>query len=292
MAAMAVAMIEIVHADCLTLTAEDFAEFHALFVDPPYSEHVHANAASMGTQGAGSMGAHKRDLTFASLSPELLRHIALATAHVRRWSCVFSDHESTHLWRAASTAEYIRMVPWVRWSQPQLSGDRPPTGSEAVSIFHARAPGRKHWNGPGSLTHFSRRCLRGLNKQPTEKPLDLMMDIVSWFSDPGEYVLDMCAGAGTTALACQLLGRHCLAVELDPNWAACANERLRGALSDRDRARATEWCQTSLDEALRVPAPKAANGSDVKTYERALRRISDIERVAAQLGSTNAQKIA
>lgn len=284
-------MIEVIHADALDLDASDLHGFDVLIVDPPYSEHVHANAVSTGTAGAGP---RDRDFGFTHLSPELRAQIALAAASVRRWSIVFSDHESTHEWRAAmhdAGAEYVRMVPWIRWSQPQLSGDRPCTGSEAVLAFHAmsigarggRKPLRKHWNGPGSLTHFDRRCMRGVEKHPAEKPLDLMLDLVSYFSDPGDTVLDLCGGAGTTALACRLLGRSCVLVEADARWATIARGRVSGPLSGRDEARALEWCEAVHAEALTVPTPSASDGSDVRTWERAQRRLADVATVAGVL---------
>ncbi len=281
----------IVHADALTHALELAPECDTLIVDPPYSEHVHANTASMGTAGAGP---HVRPLGFTSLTPALQETIAACAAAVRRWSVVFTDLEGTYAWRHRCDfkgAEYVREVPWIRWSQPQLSGDRPPSGAEAVLHFHAqkiggrggRSPVAKRWNGPGSLTHYARRCLRGADKHPTEKPLDLMLDLVSWYSDPGETVFDPCAGAGTTALAARLLGRECVALELDATWAAHATARELDALSDRDRERATEWVTSTLNEAERVPAPKAADGSDVRTWERAQRRIADAARVAEWL---------
>lgn len=287
-------MIEVIHADALDLDAAFFAQFDSLVVDPPYSAHVHENAASVGVAGGEGMGAHDRDLGFASLTAELRLQIATAAASVQRWSCIFSDFESTGVWRAACDlegAEYIRLVPWIRWSQPQLSGDRPCTGAEAVSIFHrqvtgargGRKPVAKHWNGPGSLTHFDRRCMRGADKHPTEKPLDLALDLVSWFSDPGESVLDLCAGAGTTAVAARLLGRDCVCVEIDEVWAARAGRRATAQLSPRDRTRAEEWCITVAAEAERTPVPTAADGSDRKTYERAQRRLADVERVRGAL---------
>lgn len=279
--------IEIMHADVLDVDPSVFAEFDVMITDPPYSDHVHDSATSIGTGGAG---VRERDLGFAALTPELRTVLAYGAAAVRRWSCVFSDFEGTGAWWAAveeAGAEAVRLVPWVRWSQPQLSGDRPCTGAEAVLIWHAqqigarggRKPRAKHWNGPGSLTHFDRRAMRGKYKHPTEKPIDLMLDLVSWFSDPGESVIDPCAGSGTTALACRLLGRDCVALERDEQWANHALGRVRGPLSDRDRARAEEWCGWILDEAGRVPEPKADDGSDVKTYERAQRRIADAVRV-------------
>jgi site-specific DNA-methyltransferase (adenine-specific) len=292
-----VAVIEVVHADLLECL-DSLPPFDALITDPPYSPHVHENATSAGT---GGMGVRERDLGFDALSRDLRGAIVSLAARASRWSCVFSDFEGCYAWMSAcERAEYIRTVPWVRWSQPQLSGDRPCTGAEAVLVFHAlrdgKAPMRKHWNGPGSLvafgvdydaearTHAPRRALRGKDKHPTEKPLDLMLDLVSWFSDPGELVLDPCAGSGTTALACRLLGRSCLALERDAEWARRAKARASGVLSDRDRLRAAEWCASTSAEASRVPAPKAENGSDVKTWERAQRRESDAIMVRGYLG--------
>lgn len=292
--------VQVVHGDALQLSAADYANFDALITDPPYSAHVHANATSIGSDGHG---ARARDLGFEHLASELRASIAAGMGAVRRWSVVFTDYEGGTGWRdAAAGAEWIRRIPWVRWSQPQLSGDRPCTGSEDVlhwsnedddptlcdDVLHfhgmpGRSPIRKRWNGPGSLTHYARRCMRGQHKHPTEKPIDLMLDLVCYFTDPGESVIDPCAGAGTTALACRLLDRSCLALERDAQWAAYANGRVAGTLSARDADRARGWCASVFAEANAVPLPRSPDGSDVKTYERALRRLQDVARVAGAL---------
>lgn len=123
-----------------------------------------------------------------------------------------------------------------------MSADRPPQGCELVLLAHGRAKGRKHWNGPGNLTHLSHKCLRGEGKHKAEKPLDLMMDLVCWFSDEGETVIDPCAGSGTTGLACKLLNRSFIGTELDISWASMAAERLSNQrLSKRDMERYERW---------------------------------------------------
>ncbi len=281
--------IQVVHGSSLDLDAATFACFDTQISDFPYSPHVHENAASVGVVGGTGPGAHARDLGFAALSEELREQGALAAASVRRWSIVFSDWQGAHKWDAAMLGygvEPIRWVPWIRWSQPQLSGDRPCTGSEAVLAYHATNAGkpvRKHWNGAGSLTHFAQRCMRGADKHPTEKPLDLILALVSAFSDPGESVIDLTAGSCTTALACRLLGRDCVAVEIDPKWAGHGQQRATLPARGRDLERAREWCIVTHEEASMVAAPKAADGSDVKTWERSQRRLADVARVAAAL---------
>lgn len=283
--------IEIYEGDHMMLSPADVAACNVMITDPAYSEHVHNNCASMGTAGAGPS---KRELGFEPLTDAQRTHTCQLATGMDRWVVVFSDREGSHYWMRymrSQGLEYIRDVPWVRWSQPQLTGDRPPSGCEDVNIFHAQhrgsrggvKPMAKHWNGPGSLTHFYRRCMRGADKNKAQKPLDLMLDLVCYFSDPGELVLDHWSGRGTTAQACRLLDRSCLGLELRPDEVRKALKRISSPLDKHDTERATEWCVTVHEEASAVPYPKAADGSDVKTWERAQRRLADVERVAAWL---------
>ena len=54
----------------------------------------------------------------------------------------------------------------------------------------------------------------GLVKQ--EKPLDLPRKFIAHYTDPGDLVLDLFGGSGSTLIACQQLGRHALIMEKDP----------------------------------------------------------------------------
>ena len=229
--------IEIVAGDCRTAISR---AYDAMIVDPPYSQHVHKNATSF----SAKRGVRHRDLGFEHLSGELRGYIATCAAGVKRWSVIYSDIEGYHDWRVAcldAGASYIRGVSWVRWSSPQLSGDRPPQGCELLSLFWGSQKGRKSWNGPGNLTHLAHKCLRGEGKHKAEKPLDQMLDLVSWFTNPGEWVLDPCAGSGTVGLACKLLGRNYTGYEIDNEWALKAAERIHAPLSARDQERVRRW---------------------------------------------------
>lgn len=226
-------MIQVVHCrDALSLPADYVKAFDVMATDPPYREHVHTAATS---QSAGR-GTRKRDLGFASLSRRARMATADWAAAVKRWSVVYSDVEDSTLLRWAVQArrvEYVRTMPWVRWSMPQLSGDRPPQGFEHVMLFHPK--GKKRWNGPGNLTAFTHLAMRGENKHKCQKPLDQALDIVSFFSDIGESIFDPFAGSGTLGVACRLLGRNYVGFELDPVWAERAQKRLLGDPDDADR---------------------------------------------------------
>lgn len=216
------------------------SRFEAMIADPPYSAHVHRHATSQSKKG----GARHRDLGFDHLSEELRHAIACMAGKVSRWSLIYTDVEGLHEWRRATAlagAQYVRPVPWIRWSMPQLSGDRPPTGMEIVGLYWGSQKGRKSWNGPGNLTHLAHKCLRGEGKHKAEKPLDQALDLVEWFTRPGDHVLDPCAGAGTVGLACKILGRDYVGYEVSPKWADFAKARIAGPLSPRDEERFRRW---------------------------------------------------
>lgn len=253
----------IITGDCTQLL-DDTIEYDAMIVDPPYSEHVHKNATSQSAKG----GARHRELGFEHLSSGLRAFIAVQAARVRKWSLIYSDIEGLSDWRVECTlmgAQYIRPIPWVRWSMPQLSGDRPPTGCEFVTAYWGSQKGRKSWNGPGNLTHLSHTCLRGEGKHKAEKPLDQLLDLVSWFTDPGDHVLDLTAGSGTVGLACKLLGRRYTGFEIDPTWAKMAETRIfNEKLSERDQTRYDKWA-TSQQAAEQDARRRKANTDKVRS---------------------------
>jgi site-specific DNA-methyltransferase (adenine-specific) len=137
---------------------------------------------------------------------------------------------------------------------PQLSGDRPPQGFEHICCYHPK--GKKRWNGPGNLTHFEHKALRGEEKHKCEKPLDQALDLVSYFTEIGESILDPFAGHGTIGVACMLLGRNYVGFERDPEWAEKAQRRIRGHLSNGDVDRILRWLDHN-PEPESEPTPKS-----------------------------------
>lgn len=311
--------------DACTVPLALIAKAHVVITDPPYSRHVHANITSAGTTGDKSRGYHKQELAFGHLTPRLRHFIARCAMTVPGWSLVFSDIESAHVWRHALTAAavfkyggkfgkracvrtipvigdppefdfdaepagYVGALPWVRWSQPQKSGDRPTQGAELVTHAWGGA-GRMRWWGPGSLVEYDAKALRGSDKHRTQKPLRLMLQMVSWYSAPGETVFDPCAGRGTTGQACRLLDREFWGCECDPEEAARAAARLAGELSRDDLREAKAFAAEQRDEALAVLAlprtvhPRTGKFTDEQTRARATRRIEDADRVAGKIAA-------
>lgn len=55
-------------------------------------------------------------------------------------------------------------------------------------------------------------------EHPTMKPLKLLAKQIKNSTKPGENVLDIFGGSGSTLMACEQLGRHCFTAELDPRY--------------------------------------------------------------------------
>ena len=49
---------------------------------------------------------------------------------------------------------------------------------------------------------------------PTQKPVNLLEQLIKTFTDPGDVVIDPCAGSGTTLLAAKKNGRHSYGFEI------------------------------------------------------------------------------
>ena len=83
---------------------------------------------------------------------------------------------------------------------------------------------------PGNVIQFAT-----VNKtvHPTQKPVELCEYLIKTYTDAGELVVDICAGSGTTAVACVNTGRRFVCFENSPAIYAVAAERVRTILEER-----------------------------------------------------------
>ena len=66
------------------------------------------------------------------------------------------------------------------------------------------------------------------NKQhPSEKPVELMSIFIKNSTNEGDTILDPFMGSGTTGVACVRTGRNFMGIEIDPNYFAIAEQRIR-----------------------------------------------------------------
>lgn len=227
----------VIEADCLHVLPwlPDKSVSHVL-TDPPYEAEAHTLQRQVKVEGGGGVygkvGA--RPLDFAPITANERVDMAAHTARVASgWALVFCQAEGISPWRdafAAAGARWRRAGIWVKPdAQPQLSGDRWAQGYEAIASVWC-GQGRSRWNGGGRsgvFVHCKQDTANGKKApHPTTKPINLMLELVGLFTDPGEVILDAFAGSGTTGVAALRLGRRAILIERDAKYAAIARQRM------------------------------------------------------------------
>jgi site-specific DNA-methyltransferase (adenine-specific) len=76
----------------------------------------------------------------------------------------------------------------------------------------------------------------GNRLHPTQKPVSILARLISAFSRPGAHVLDPFCGSGSTLVASRQMGRSATGIELDPQFAQVAEQRLSTRQHDHRRA--------------------------------------------------------
>jgi site-specific DNA-methyltransferase (adenine-specific) len=255
------------HGDCFELL-RGFADdsISVAILDPPYSERQHKGVRSskrnrlLDGNGRMSKAATSRvvDLGFEHWTRrEIVNITHILRRIVRRWVIAFCDDDLLPIWRACAKKAGFTAIKTNVWRRvggaPQFTGDRPASDVEYIVSMHR--PGKKRWNGgghgismeyvddprdypddqPGAWLEYpivaNRSGHRDDRLGTTPKNLELMMNLVGWFSEEGETVLDCTCGPGTTGVAALRLGRSFIGCELLPDRAEMARARL--AAEDR-----------------------------------------------------------
>lgn len=216
--------VTLYHGDCrgVMATMAD-ASVASVLTDPPYTERTHAKARA---KIAG--GIREGVTTFGAITDEDLRAVMAECGRVAtRWVVATLDYRHAVEFDANPPAglKCQRIGVWVKTNPtPQITGDRPAQGWEAIAYMH-KAKGRSRWNGGGKHGNYVTR-IADPEGHPAAKPLGILEDWVGMYTDPGETVLDPFAGSGTTLRAAKNLGRKAIGVELDERYCELIAKRL------------------------------------------------------------------
>lgn len=222
---------QIITGDCREVMREmaDKSVDHVL-ADPAYDETTHAGMMSAKRSKSNhrtTSPANRPHMVRLDFDPlEDLAGLVREQLRVsRRWVLDFCTLEMLAAYKAAAGAAYIRGGFWYKPDGcPQFSGDRPAQPGEAVAIMHRK--GKIRWNGGGHKAFWICGVEHVDREHATQKPLKLMLEQVEQYTDVGDLVLDTHAGSGTSGVACVRLGRRYIGIELDPEKAAIARERI------------------------------------------------------------------
>jgi site-specific DNA-methyltransferase (adenine-specific) len=192
-----------------------------VITDLPYTERTHKKARAV-TSGVITEG-----ISFDSFTEEKLFFALEECGRVSK-SWVISTLDYNHAFRLETEPpaglRQMRIGVWVKNNPtPQITGDRPGQGWEAISYLHK--PKKANWNGGGMHGNYVSNTATSTG-HPTPKPLAMVSSFVQRFSNKGELVFDPFAGGGTTLLAARNLGRRAVGVELEEKYCELIANRL------------------------------------------------------------------
>ena len=88
------------------------------------------------------------------------------------------------------------------------------------NCFYGWQEGAAHWFNPQITNATDVWSVKKVNPQAmvhlTEKPVELAVRAMTYSSRPGENVLDLFGGSGSTLIAAEKTGRRALVMEIDP----------------------------------------------------------------------------
>jgi site-specific DNA-methyltransferase (adenine-specific) len=196
----------------------------AVIVDPPYSARTHAgHDACVGVAG-------RRQLGYSAMTAAEARELAAEYALLcNGWVVWMTDCDLALAVRQALEAVGRYVFAPLPFYQPErsvrLSGDGPCSWTDW--IIAARTAAQNKWGAlPGGYVSGA-----GWNDKERMggKPTALMRALVGDYSKVGDLVLDSHMGAGTTGVACAMLGRRFIGIEINREAFDIACERIENA---------------------------------------------------------------
>jgi site-specific DNA-methyltransferase (adenine-specific) len=205
--------------------------------DPPYEDALHAAWKEQRIKRTDGRAMHG-DLGFDGIDANRDQVARLVTEISAGWAILFCLAEGVRAWRdslQAAGAKYDTALAWIKPdSSPRFNGQGAARGFECAVTAWCHT-GSRRWNGGGRRGVFTHPVNLGrYGGHPTEKPLPLMADLVTLFTDAGQTILDPFMGSGTTGVAALRAGRRFIGIESKAEYFDLACERLEKAAAQGD----------------------------------------------------------
>ena len=217
----------------------DGARIDAAFLDPPSNARIAGHAVAAGSFREFAMASGEMsEAEFRSFLADTLG----AAAHVSRDGAV---HFVCMDWRhmdsvsAVGSKIYGEQLDLCIWSKSNASmGSLYRSKHELVFVYRVGTaphlnrvePGKHGRHRTNVWDYASVNAMRGGGREdlalhPTVKPTALVADAIEDVTRPGDLVLDVFLGLGTTLLAAERTGRRCRGLDINPGHVDVAVER-------------------------------------------------------------------
>ncbi len=221
--------------DCLEILPTLSPVSHVI-CDPPYEDEIHNSIGKIrrndGVEMIESLGFD----SINSIRSDIANHCILLSDG---WFIAFCIAEGTKAWEQEIRkhgGKYDTAICWIKPdAMPRMNGQGPARGFEcAVTAWCGT--GYRHWNAGGKRGVYT-HCVNPADRQgehPTEKPLNLMKEILQDFTNVGETILDPFMGSGTTLVACAKMQRKGIGIEMNEKYFDIACKRVEAVYKQAD----------------------------------------------------------
>lgn len=193
-----------------------------VITDPPFTERTHKGARKNSSEGVKTL------VTFESFNEEQLYKSFEQLGRITKgWVVSSLDYHHAFQFEELPPKglRQMRIGVWVKKNAtPQISGDRPAQGWEAISYLH-KTESRPVWNGGGHHGNYVTNIPTATG-HPTPKSVEVLSSLVERFSNQGDTIFDPFAGGGTTLLAARNLGRKAIGIEIEEKYCELIANRL------------------------------------------------------------------
>lgn len=234
----------LLHGDCRELLRQFSFKFDMVFADPPYF----LSNGGISVQSGKVVCVNKGEWDKGG-SPEYMdafnrEWIAACRDKLKENGTIWISGTYHNIFSVANTLtelgfKILNVITWAKTNPPPNISCRYFTYSTEFVIWARKSAKVPHYynydlmrrvNGDKQMTdvwHLPAiaRWEKSQGKHPTQKPLSLLTRIILASTREGDWVLDPFTGSSTTGIACGLLGRRFLGIDLERDFLDISRRR-------------------------------------------------------------------
>jgi len=218
------------HGDCLEILPQIEEKVDLVLTDPPYMNLK----GNLRVDFDSGVGVNRQDsTTVGNLWQANLKWLPIAWDHAQKGMIVFSSFHALHLIPAQIKQKPLALITWYQRNSMPSQNNVPQYKTEFAWVFKKESGLMwRKLNTFYDIPRLSTGCIaspervvdkRGKALHPTQKPTLLILYILKV---GGDLVLDPFLGSGTTALACERLGRRWIGIEISKEYCDIAVKRI------------------------------------------------------------------
>lgn len=199
---------KIINADCLDILKQlPDKSIDLIVTDPPYGIGVGKKTCIYDGKKHGNSKANRKEYKEKNWDDEIpCKEIFDEMFRVSKNQIIFGGNYFV---------EYLKNSPcWIVWDK--VNGDNDFADCELAWTSFNSAVRKYEFMWSGMLQQ--NMANKEVRIHPTQKPADLIGQIIRDYSKPGELIMDPFSGSGSTAIACHRIHRDFICIEKDSEY--------------------------------------------------------------------------